>query len=335
MTTTRRHCLTTLGTSLLAPAFVRHARAADTPRFTLGVASGTPRPDGLVLWTRLTGEALPDAVPVRWEVAHDDAFTRLAAQGTFIAHADDAHSVHAELRGLAPDRGYWYRFTALGQRSTTGRTRTAPARSTRAGLRFAIASCQRWDHGHYAAWRDAAEQAAADRLDLLILVGATLCFHCPPLLVATVAAKRLQVFYRVNIPLQALLQDSVHQHIGVSPYGRGKMAIMLKSQPIMAYILGSIYRLRHSPYPQLLQHMLLRVAPHGFQHLVKRPRYCCRRTQIEPHPKPACKQSKYLQLVLIRHIMHPVWEGHYFTFEPYCPYIFGNSAVGQQHKFFN
>ena len=171
MTTTRRHCLTTLGTSLLAPAFVRHARAADTPRFTLGVASGTPRPDGLVLWTRLTGEALPDAVPVRWEVAHDDAFTRLATQGTFTAHADDAHSVHAEPRGLAPDRGYWYRFTALGQRSTTGRTRTAPARSTRAGLRFAIASCQRWDHGHYAAWRDAAEQAAADRLDLVLFLG--------------------------------------------------------------------------------------------------------------------------------------------------------------------
>jgi alkaline phosphatase D len=30
--------------ALAMPAFVRQARAADTPRFELGVASGQPRP---------------------------------------------------------------------------------------------------------------------------------------------------------------------------------------------------------------------------------------------------------------------------------------------------
>ena len=65
--------------------------------------------------------------------------------------------MHAEPLGLEPARGYWYRFTALGQQSAVGRTRTAPAADAEVpGLRFAITSCQRWDVGHYAAWRHVA-----------------------------------------------------------------------------------------------------------------------------------------------------------------------------------
>jgi alkaline phosphatase D len=151
----------------VAPAFVRHVNAAEVDRFALGVASGYPRPDGVVLWTRLTGGPLPETVPVRWEIAHDEAFTRIAAQGQAEATARWAHSLHVEPRGLAPGRWYWYRFSALGQRSRVGRTRTAPARAEAAPLRFMTASCQRWDHGHWAAWRDATEQP----LDLVLFLG--------------------------------------------------------------------------------------------------------------------------------------------------------------------
>jgi alkaline phosphatase D len=150
-----------------APALVRHALAADTPRFGLGVASGFPRPDGMVLWTHLTGPALPDRVAVRWEIAQDEAFRQVVARGTETTEAAWGHSVHAEPVGLAPGRWYWYRFEALGQRSGTGRTRSAPAPGDDAPLRFAIASCQRWDHGHYAAWRHAAGEA----LDLVLFLG--------------------------------------------------------------------------------------------------------------------------------------------------------------------
>lgn len=143
--------------TLAAPAFVRHARAADVPRFALGVASGHPQPDSLVLWTRLTGNDLAERVDVQWELAHDEAFTQLAARGTEVAEAGWAHSVHAEPRGLVPGRRYWYRFTAAGARSPTGRTRTAPAPDAMATLHFAIASCQRYDKGHFAAWRDTVE----------------------------------------------------------------------------------------------------------------------------------------------------------------------------------
>jgi alkaline phosphatase D len=105
---------------------------------------------------------------VAWELAEDEAFTRIAARGREAALADDAHSVHAEPQGLRPDRWYWYRFSALGQRSATGRTRTAPAADAAVPrLDFAIASCQRWDTGHYAAWR----HAAAEGLDLVLFLG--------------------------------------------------------------------------------------------------------------------------------------------------------------------
>jgi alkaline phosphatase D len=151
----------------LAPAFLRHARAADLHRFELGVASGFPRPDGMVLWTQLTGPQLPERTQVRWELADDEGFKHVVARGVEVAESGWGHSVHAEPTGLAPGRVYWYRFEALGQRSATGRTRSAPAPDADAPLRLAVASCQRYDHGRYAAWR----QVAADVPDLVAFLG--------------------------------------------------------------------------------------------------------------------------------------------------------------------
>jgi alkaline phosphatase D len=162
-----------LAASIGVPLFLRHARSEDRPRFTLGVASGSPTATSVVLWTRLDVAPTEPDVPVHWELAADEAFTRILRSGTEPARASDAHSVHLQLSGLEPDRWYWYRFTALGQRSMTGRTRTAPASGAAAGrLHFAIASCQRWEHGHWAAWRDAAAADADGRgLDLVLFLG--------------------------------------------------------------------------------------------------------------------------------------------------------------------
>ena len=62
--------------------FIPDARAADVPRYELGVASGEPRPDGMVLWTRITGVDLPPAVEVQWEVAGDETFRQVVARGS-------------------------------------------------------------------------------------------------------------------------------------------------------------------------------------------------------------------------------------------------------------
>ncbi len=164
--TTRRRSLQRLALGAtacaLGPVALIQARAQSAAVFGLGVASGYPSPQGMVLWTRLVGSffnPLPKAVPVQWELADDEAFTRVVARGEEMAVAADAHSVHAEPKGLAAGRSYWYRFTALDQRSAVGRTRTAPAADAKVSrLNLVVASCQRWEQGHYAAWREVAEQ---------------------------------------------------------------------------------------------------------------------------------------------------------------------------------
>jgi alkaline phosphatase D len=185
MRPTRRQFLHTSALSAVAPTWLlsgctgapvgRVAGSAlrDVPRFDLGIASGHPHAGGMVLWSRLTGDGLPERVEVQWELAHDEAFQHIAARGSETARAAWAHSVHAEPSGLEPNRWYWYRFTSLGDRSASGRTRTAPAQDEGSGvynaapLRFGIASCQRYDAGQFAAWRD----VAAQQLDLVMFLG--------------------------------------------------------------------------------------------------------------------------------------------------------------------
>ena len=135
---TRRAFLTgaIAGTFALASPIVR--AAPRTPRFTsypfaLGVASGYPTADGVVLWTRLAPDPLQGGgmgalpVEVAWEVAHDECFRRIARRGVTLARPEDAHSVHVEIKGSAPGRWYWYRFRTGSELSPVGRTRTAPA----------------------------------------------------------------------------------------------------------------------------------------------------------------------------------------------------------------
>lgn len=143
--------------------------------FTLGVASGYPTTSGFALWTRLAPTPLaPDGgmpasvVPVRWEVANDDGFREIVRTGVSYATPEWAHSVHVEVEGLEAERWYWYRFHAGDATSTSGRTRTAPAIGAPASrLRFALASCQHYEHGYYSAYRHMLQ----DELDLILHVG--------------------------------------------------------------------------------------------------------------------------------------------------------------------
>ncbi|SFA93404.1 alkaline phosphatase D [Amycolatopsis marina] len=133
--------------------------------FHLGVASGDPRPDRVVLWTRLAQAPLDldggmgtQNVPVEWQLATDEAFTDIVASGTETAIATEGHSVHAEPTGLTPGARYFYRFRTGAHVSSVGRTRTAPAEgSTPAKLKFAFASCAHFEEGWYHAFRHLAQ----------------------------------------------------------------------------------------------------------------------------------------------------------------------------------
>src|SRR5919109_2239078 len=131
---TRRRFLQ--GVGALGAAVVMPARAAFP--FSLGGASGYPTPSGVVLWTRLAG--IPDrvVVPVRWEIATDEAMKSVVASGMANAEPAWAHAVHVEAQGLEPERWYWYRFMSGDAQSPVGRTRTSPNPGDFRNLRFAF-----------------------------------------------------------------------------------------------------------------------------------------------------------------------------------------------------
>lgn len=132
--------------------------------FTLGVASGDPLPDSVVLWTRLApdplaadglGGMVDSNFPVQWEVAEDEKFSKIVRRGTEVATTELGHSVHAEVYGLRPGREYYYRFKAGEEIGPVGRTKTAPHAGAHIdSLSFAFVSCQSWTGGRYAAYRN-------------------------------------------------------------------------------------------------------------------------------------------------------------------------------------
>ncbi len=142
--------------------------------FTLGVASGDPMPEGVVLWSRLARTALEEAggvsnaVEVDWEIADDEAFSRIVQSGTADARPELGHSVHVEVEGLRPGRDYFYRMRAGGEVSAVGRTKTAPALgAANDRFDFAFISCQHYEQGYYTALRHLADED----LDLIVHLG--------------------------------------------------------------------------------------------------------------------------------------------------------------------
>ena len=145
--------------------------------FTLGVASGEPTPDGVVLWTRLAPDPLaedgkggmPDRdVEVDWEMATDEQFRRVVKRGRATAEADWAHSVHVDVGGLRSGAEFYYRFRVGGHVSPMGRTRTAPPENSNpAKLTLGVASCSMYEHGFFTSYRRMAE----DDLDVILHLG--------------------------------------------------------------------------------------------------------------------------------------------------------------------
>ncbi|GAB3662099.1 alkaline phosphatase PhoD [Actinocorallia lasiicapitis] len=167
---TRRTVLSAGGLSALAAiplAPLPEVSAAVPDPFRLGVASGEPTADGVVLWTRLATRPLAEdglggmgkrAVRVDWQIAEDERFRKIVRAGTATASPRSGFAVHVEVGGLRPDGEYFYRFRASGHLSPAGRTRTAPAPGSMSPLLFAAASCAHYEHGYFTAYRRLAER---------------------------------------------------------------------------------------------------------------------------------------------------------------------------------
>lgn len=177
----RRRFLQGLGASaglIAAPAYLvsGRTRAGDTGSelFSLGVASGDPAHDSVVLWTRLApdplnGGGMPHRpVVVDWAVATDPDMGRVIRRGVTTALPQDGHAVHVVAHGLPSNQSLYYQFRAMGSQSRIGRTRTFPGPRDRAErLRFAVANCQHYEQGFYPAYRDMLAQG----LDFVLYLG--------------------------------------------------------------------------------------------------------------------------------------------------------------------
>ena len=154
--------------SRLGPAFAADAIPVDEALFPQWLASGDPRPDRVLLWTRAPGDG---DVPLRLQVALDDGFERLVVERDVVARADADHCLRVRVAGLQPGTGYHVRFlreTAAGWRSSPhGRTRTAPAPDAAVPVRFGTISCQAYD----GRWYNTLHALLADPPDFLLHLG--------------------------------------------------------------------------------------------------------------------------------------------------------------------
>jgi alkaline phosphatase D len=163
---------------IAAPAVLRLARAENGPQpnwragnpFSLGVASGAPRPDGFVLWTRLAPDPLsviPETpggmsggdVVLRYEIATDDAMKNVVRRGMAAAQQMFGYSVHLDVAGLQSGRSYWYRFLSGDATSSVGRAVTLPAPGASLdNIRYGYVSCANYEHGYFSAYRHLTEE---------------------------------------------------------------------------------------------------------------------------------------------------------------------------------
>ena len=130
-----------------------------------GVASGDPRPDQVVLWTRVPEAAQPPAghaIEVQYQVATSPSFApgTIAVQGEVTTESSADYTVKVTAEGLTPATRYYYRFwTATGYQSMVGRTKTAPAQEAHPDLvSFAFVSCQAFTDAFYTVFARLAEE---------------------------------------------------------------------------------------------------------------------------------------------------------------------------------
>ena len=130
--------------------------------FNYGVASGDPSLDGMVLWTYARyadASLMNNSVPLKYELATDNAFTNVVKSGDANATSATGFTVKINLSGLKPGAEYFYRFTSGFFKSGVGKTRTLPSMDAKQ-VKLAIFSCTLYSAGFFNAYAEAAKSDA-------------------------------------------------------------------------------------------------------------------------------------------------------------------------------
>lgn len=116
--------------------------------FYHGVASGDAMNDKVIIWTRITPDSGVYTYDVDWEMANDSLFTNMVNSGTVSTDSAKDYTVKVDVTGLDADNWYYFRFSAGGNTSVVGRTRTMPS-GPKDMLRLAVTSCSNLNGGQF------------------------------------------------------------------------------------------------------------------------------------------------------------------------------------------
>jgi alkaline phosphatase D len=134
--------------------------------FYHGVASGDPLTDRVIIWTRVTPEDSVDNIAVKWEVSANQNFSPVLKTGTTNTSAKKDYTVKVDVEGLSAGETYYYRFTAFGNTSAVGRTKTLSSGGMDS-LRLAVVSCSNWEFGYFNAY----DGIVAKNADVILHLG--------------------------------------------------------------------------------------------------------------------------------------------------------------------
>lgn len=143
-----------------------YADSAYAP-FLIGVASGDPKEDGVIVWTHITPDsATAPSITLDWELAYDTSFLNPVQAGTYTTDASRDWTIGIAVENLDAYTTYYYRFRAPnGNYSRIGRTRTAPDSSTNVNhIRLGIASCSSVFSGYFNGYKRLSERLDMDAI---------------------------------------------------------------------------------------------------------------------------------------------------------------------------
>lgn len=163
----RRKALALLGLGAATPVAAQGSAAGSKVAFRHGVASGDPKQDRVVLWTRVAPETPGADVAYTWKLNPIDRRAGGAKSGAGTTGPARDYTIKVDATGLDAGRAYTFEFEAAGVTSPMGRTRTLPAGPVK-DVVLAVASCTLYPNGYFNAY-----QAIADlpRVDAVLHLG--------------------------------------------------------------------------------------------------------------------------------------------------------------------
>ncbi|MEY4142542.1 MAG: hypothetical protein RL110_1914, partial [Bacteroidota bacterium] len=147
------------------------AQTSVTPQeciapFYHGVASGDPLSDRVIIWTRVTPVDYGQTLTGTYQVATDDQFTNVVANGSFSTDSTKDFTVKIDVTGLNPNTFYYYEFEHNGAYSLVGRTKTLPLGNV-SNMRLAVVSCASLESGYFNSYDAIAQRNDVDAVLML------------------------------------------------------------------------------------------------------------------------------------------------------------------------